>query len=142
MRLVAGQAAAAGAAGLAEAAEEPFLRDVARLVEQPLRLLVLLAIPLDLPRELLLRLPLVLLALVAFVEEDLLEVRLPRDRRVEPLLVGVRELVVEDGDGVVDAAALEGVAGPAVVVDAVLLDHLQGPRKRVVQRDRFRPRRP
>ena len=51
------------AAGLAEAAEEPLLCDVPRLVEQPLRLLVLLAIPLDLPREVLIRLLLVAIAL-------------------------------------------------------------------------------
>ena len=114
MRLVVGQTVAAGAAGLAEAAEEPLLCYVVGLVDRPLRLLVLLAIPLDLPREVLLRLPLVLLALVVFVEEVLLEVRRPCDRRVEPLLAGVCELVVEDGDGVVvDAAALEVVAGPA-----------------------------
>ena len=102
MRLVVGQAVAAGAAGLAEAAEEPRLRDVARLVDRPLRLLVLLAIHLDLPREVQLRPLLVLLALVVVVEVHLLEVRSCRHRRVEPRPAGVRELVVEDGDGVVE----------------------------------------
>ena len=92
MRLAESQAVAAGAAGLAEGAEEPLFCDVARLVEQPLRRLVLLAIPLDLPREVLLRLLLVLLALVVFGDEDLLEVSRLRDRCVEPLLAGVRAL--------------------------------------------------
>ena len=132
MRLLVGQAVAAGAAGLAEAAEEPLLCDVARLVDGPLRLLVLLAILLDLPREVLF---LALFALVVVITEHHIEVRGPHGRRVEPLLVGVGELVVEDGDGVVDAASLEGVASSALVVDEVVIDKVDGHTERALQRD-------
>ena len=89
----------------------------------------------SLPSEVLEHLHLVLLALVVVVEVDLLQVRGPGDRRVEPLPSDVRELVVEDGDGLVDVASLEGVAGPAVVVYEVLLDLMDGERHRVAQRD-------
>ena len=64
-------------------------------------------IPLDLPREVLLRLMSLLIAPVVVVEEDIVEVCRPRLRRLEPLLDGVGELVVEYGDGVVDVASLE-----------------------------------
>ena len=79
------------------------------------------ALPLDVPREVLLRHLLALLALVGIVKERLLEVRRPRGRRVEPLPDGVGKLVVVYGDGVLDAAPLKGVACPAVVVNEVIL---------------------
>jgi hypothetical protein len=66
------------------------------------------------------------IALVVVVEEDLLAVRGLGPRRVEPLLVGVGELVVEDGGSVVDVAALEGLAGLAVVVTRLFLIKLVG----------------
>ena len=59
-------------------------------------------------------------ALVVVVEVDLIEVRTLGDGSVEPLSGGVRELVVEDGDGFLDGVALEGVAGFAVVAHGVL----------------------
>ena len=65
---------------------------------------------------------LLLLALFVVVEEHVLEVRSPGDGSVEPLPGGVRELVVKDGDGILDGAALQGVAGPTVVMHEVLLD--------------------
>ena len=68
--------------------------------------------------------PLVLFALVVVVKVDLLQDRGLGDRRVEPLPRDVRELVVEDRDGLVDAASLDGVAGPSVVVYAVLHDQM------------------
>ena len=46
----------------------------------------------------------------------------------------MHELEVEDRDGFVDAASLKGVAGPAVVVYAVLLGQSDGERHHVAQR--------
>ena len=79
-------------------------------------------------------LPFVILALVVVVEVDLLEVRGPGDCRVEPPPSDIRELVVEDRDGLVDAASLEGAAGPAVVVYDDLFDQMDGESHRVAQR--------
>ena len=42
--------------------------------------------------------------------------------------------MVEDGDGFLDDAALEGVAGPAVVMNEVFLDQADGERDGVAQR--------
>ena len=123
MHLVVVQAVATG---LAESAEEPRLGYAALLVARSLRLLVLLAIYLDFPREVLLRLFIICLALVGVVEVDILEVRGPRHRRVVPLFVGMRELVVEDGDGSSMLLPWKGVSRPAAVVVEALLDHLQG----------------
>ena len=75
-----------------------------------------------------------LLALVVVVKVDLLEVRGPGDRCVEPLPSDVRGLVVEDRDGLVDVASLEGATGPAVVVYEVLFDQIDRERHRVAQR--------
>ena len=54
-----------------------------------------------------------------------------RIARVGPMVIGlpVRQ------HRVLDVAAREGVAGLAVVVDEAILDHSQGHRERVVQRD-------
>ena len=64
----------------------------------------------------------------------MLQVRGPGDRRVAPLPSDVRELVVEDRDGLVAVDSLEGVAVPAVVVYEVLFDQTVRERHRVVQR--------
>ena len=42
--------------------------------------------------------------------------------------------MVEDGDGFVYGAALEGVAGPAVVMHKVLVDQVDGETRGVAQR--------
>ena len=78
-----------------------------RLVGQPLRLLVLQTIRLDLPREAVIRFLVAFIALVVVAIVHMFEVRRPRHRRVEPLLVGARELAVEDGDGVAYVVALK-----------------------------------
>ena len=80
VRLVVRQAVAAGAGGLAEAADQPILGYVARLTARPLPCLVLLSIPLILPREVLLRFYVVSIAFVVVVCVHILEVRRPRDR--------------------------------------------------------------
>ena len=134
LRSAVGQAVAARSARLADAAHEPLLCYEARVVDGAVCLLVLLPVLLHLPGKVLDHLPLVLLALVVLVEEDLFEVRRPGYGGVEPLPGDVRELVVEDGDGFLYGAALEGVAGPAVVVDEVLLDQADGERHGVAQR--------
>ena len=74
---------------------------------------------------------LILLALVVVVKVDLFELRGPCDRRVEPLPIDVRELVVEDFDGLIDAASLEGVTGSTVFAYDVLLGQMDGERHRV-----------
>ena len=73
-----------------------------------------------------------ILDLVVVVKVDLFEVRGLGDRRVEPLPIDIRELVVEDRDGLVDSASLEGVTGSTVVVYEVLLDQMEGERRCVV----------
>jgi hypothetical protein len=114
------QAVAARSARLADAAHEPLLGYEAGVVDGPVGLLGLLPVFRNLSTKVLDDLPLVLLALVVVVEEHIFEVRRPADCSVEPLSGGVRELVVEDGNGFLDGAALEGVAGPAVVMNKVL----------------------
>ena len=65
-------------------------------------------------------------ALVVVVEEHISEVRPPHGRRVDLLLGGIGQLVVEDSDGVITVASLKGMARSALVVDTVCLDHAQG----------------
>ena len=78
--------------------------------------------------------PVLILYLVVVVRVDLFEVCCLGDCRVEPLPIDIRELVVEDRDGLADAASLEGVTGSTVVVYEVLLDQRDGERYRVAQR--------
>ena len=134
LRSAVGEAVAARAAGLADAAHEPLLCYEVGVVDGPVRLLVLQPVVLDLPSEVLYHIRLFLGALVVVVEIDLLEVGSPGDGGVEPLPGDERELVVEDGDGLVYGAALEGVAGPAVVMHEVLLDQADGETHVVAQR--------
>ena len=134
LRSAVSQAVAARSARLADAAHEPLLGYEAGVVDGPVGGLVLLFVFLHLPSKVLDHLHLGLLALVVFVEDYIFEVRRLGDGRVEPRPGDVRERVVEDGDGFLDGAALEGVAGPAVVVDEVLLDQADGERHGVAQR--------
>ena len=71
-------------------------------------------------------LALVLLGLAVCEKEDPLQVGRPRHRGVGLVSVHVIESPVEDGSGVIDAGALEVVAGSGAVVDEVLLRHRQG----------------
>ena len=92
----------------------------------PVGLLVLQPVVLHLLGKVLYHVPLLLGVFVVVVNIDLLEVRRLGDGSVEPLPGDVRALVVEDGDGFIDGVALEGVAGPAVVMNEVLLIRLMG----------------
>ncbi len=78
------------------------------VVDGRVSLLVLQPVILHILVKVLYHIFLLLGALVVVVEVDLLEVRHLGDGTVEPLMGGVRELVVEDGDGFLYGAALEG----------------------------------
>ena len=134
VRSVIVEAVAARAAGLSDATHEPLLGYEVGGDDGPVGLLVLLLVILHLPSHDLCSIPFCFGVFVVVVEVDLLDVRRFGDCSLEPLPGGVRELVVEDGDGILDGVALEGVAGPAVVMHEVLLDQADGERHGVAQR--------